>query len=449
MGGSVSVENAVIISIAQDGSIGLTEGFAKTYADVMPAPFNLRQPVVTRDDEVLIKANWAAICRGTSAYDRVKYLTPDKFFYITFYQALFVNDMSLRAMFRSSMTVQGKSLAGVMGTLASIIVGDNFVETVQAIARTHLKYGVARDHYTLFGNVLIAALETVSGDAWTPEVGAAYLRAYSLIYYVMMPILSTGTPTPMKESLKAMIIRSDAISTTAKYIRLEFDFLLRYHPGDSVWLGLPLPHGEERRHFTIASVSLEGSRSVDICVQDIGVATHWLCNQEVGTFVNLYWVETEVRLEIDTPEMLPKHVVLAGFGIGVIPMLIMYKGLCHIRDTFPRESVAVLQCAPSPDVVAPFHDAIAKQAVGWDASNVHFAPSMAPETLQAVAPHVQDAHVFVCGPDEFVTATKAAYAAVGGKNSVTELSFDNNRPFPLGSASLSAILLAMLTTKNE
>ncbi|RHZ01272.1 hypothetical protein DYB31_014743 [Aphanomyces astaci] len=171
MGGAVSVENAEIIYVAEDGAIGLTESFASRFENDMP--FDIKRPVVTRQHEALIKENWSAICQGTSAFDAVKHLTPTKFFYRTFYNMLFETAPSLRPIFRSSMTVQGKSLAGIIKTLATVINGANIVSAAHGLAKGHLKYGTKKDHYTAVGQNLLQTLEIVSGDKWTPEISTA------------------------------------------------------------------------------------------------------------------------------------------------------------------------------------------------------------------------------------------------------------------------------------
>ncbi|RHZ07616.1 hypothetical protein DYB31_016805, partial [Aphanomyces astaci] len=214
MGGAVSVENAEIIYVAEDGAIGLTESFASRFENDMP--FDIKRPVVTRQHEALIKANWSAICQGTSAFDAVKHLTPTKFFYRTFYNMLFETAPSLRPIFRSSMTVQGKSLAGIIKTLATVINGANIVSAAHGLAKGHLKYGTKKDHYTVVGQNLLQTLEIVSGDKWTPEISTAYLTAYSLIYFVMLPVILNNEPVEITESLPATISKSEPISATAK-----------------------------------------------------------------------------------------------------------------------------------------------------------------------------------------------------------------------------------------
>ncbi|KAF0684597.1 Aste57867_23401 [Aphanomyces stellatus] len=432
-----------ILQVSSDGAIGLTHAFLVYFYESMPPPFKLEQPNFTTTHEALIKTNWTAISHGTSAFDPRRHLTPSKFFYTTFYRTLFRADPSLRAMFRSSMTVQGKSLAGILNTLIMVVHGNHFITTIQTIAEQHLVVGVTKHHYAVFGQALLDALELVSGDAWSAGMRDAYLNAYSLVFYIMLPIILTAAPDPIAASLLATIAASTAISPTAKRISLVFDFSLRFHPGDAIWLGLPLPTGYVRRHFCITSISMEGTNAIDICVESLGEASQWLCDQPVGATVDLFWVESDVRLEIDTPHTLPPHIVFASDGIGCIPCLVMLEGLYLVRDVY-RGSVVSIQSAPSPNDIALFKTGVSSTGHGqaicdWDASTIVYAPTISVETLGQHVPKIEDAEFYVCGPAAFVAATQSAWVTAGGaEDRMHEYSFDNTRAFPMSAIELSS-----------
>ncbi|ETV94987.1 hypothetical protein H310_11316 [Aphanomyces invadans] len=427
MGGAVSVEHAEIIYVAEDGSIGLAEPFAARYENDMPFP--IKRPVVTRQHEALIKANWSAICQGTSAFDAAKHLTPTKFFYRTFYNHLFELAPSLRPIFRSSMTVQGKALAGIIKTLATVINGANIVGATHGLAQGHLKYGAKKDHYTVVGQNLLRTLEIVSGDKWTEEIKTAYLTAYSLIYFVMLPVLLNNEPSEITESLPATISKSEAVSATAKRLTLTFDFPLRFHPGDAILLGLPVAEGqEERRHYTIASISIQGTNTFDIVVEDASPSSHWLVSQPAGTTVKLFWVESNVRFEIDSPEVLPTNVLFVSHGVGCVPFLVMLEGLYRIRETF-HGSVVTLQVAPNQADVEGFKSVVTStgKPLEWESSSFHYAPAVSADKLKDIAPNLAHSNLYVCGPADFIATTQDAFVAAGGsKDRITVYSFDNS-----------------------
>ncbi|KAF0713180.1 hypothetical protein As57867_004460, partial [Aphanomyces stellatus] len=236
----------------------------------------------------------------------------------------------------------------------------------------------------------------------------------------------------------ATITKSIAISPSAKRITIEFAFTLKYHPGDAIWLGLPLETGCIRRHFTITSFWEDRPNVIDICVQDASASSHWLCTQEPGAVVSLYWVESDVRLETDAQEALPPHIVFVSYGIGCIPFITMLEGLYRVRDTW-KGTVVSLQCAASPDDVTPLNIGVPStgQPIMWEASSTHYAPTVTGEKLQDIAPNLPHAVLYVSGPTSFVAAARDAWILGGGQRDRTfEFSFDNKCPFTLSTANL-------------
>ena len=103
-----------------------------------------------------------------------------------FYARLFELDPSLRSMFRSDMKSQGKklmdSLKMVVGNLRNL---DRIVPGVQAMAVRHVSYGVQDHHYATVGQALLWTLEQALGEAWTVELGYAWVTAYTLLARTM------------------------------------------------------------------------------------------------------------------------------------------------------------------------------------------------------------------------------------------------------------------------
>ncbi|KAF0693037.1 Aste57867_15951 [Aphanomyces stellatus] len=444
MGGALSSRGSEVITVADDGTTGLIPVFLKYFRDEVPPPFNLSHPSVSPTQVAIIQANWHGITQGTSAFDPAKHLTPTKFFYNTFYQTLFTTSPALRSIFRSSMTTQGKTLAGTLRTLVTIANGGKFVETVQAIAERHLGLGIAKQHYKDFGVVLLSTLEAVSGDSWSRGVKEAYFNAYALCLYVMMPIIAGDDPVPMPESLSATITQSDALSPTAKRITLTFDYALKYYPGDAVWLGLP---GDDRRHFVIISFPDDDADEnvLSIFVDDSCPSSHWLCTQSPGATVQLFWIESDVRFETDTPEVLPQHVVFVSYGIGCIPFITMVEGLSRIGDDRWQGSVVTLQCGPSPHELEPYNERVPTtgKRIAWEKSTVFFSHMVTAAKLKEIVPHLALAELYVSGPKSFVATAKDAWVAAGGSpDRMNWYSLAADRRFSMSDVSLSALKLA-------
>ena len=101
---------------------------------------------------------------------------------VLFYGRLFEVAPGVRAMFPDDMTEQRKKL---MATLAVVVGGLSNLEAVlpaaSALAKRHVSYGAKPEHYPVVGGALLWTLEKGLGDAWTPEVAAAWTAAYGTL----------------------------------------------------------------------------------------------------------------------------------------------------------------------------------------------------------------------------------------------------------------------------
>ncbi|MFP5463741.1 MAG: globin family protein [Gammaproteobacteria bacterium] len=99
-----------------------------------------------------------------------------------FYGRLFELDPSLRPLFKGDMAEQGRKLMNMLATAAMGIDRlDSIVGEVQALGRRHVAYGVQDAHYDTVGAALLWTLEQGLGDAFTPQVKAAWAEAYTLL----------------------------------------------------------------------------------------------------------------------------------------------------------------------------------------------------------------------------------------------------------------------------
>ncbi|CAK4071340.1 unnamed protein product [Aphanomyces euteiches] len=420
MGGSLSSKHSKIIFATPNGCIGITGSFAQKYAKHMP--LDIKMPVLSPRHVQLIKQNWSAICVGTAVFDPEKHGSPDKFFHRTFYSLLFNAEPCLRAIFRSSLTMQGKSLASIIKVMTGVMTTTNIVDRMQALATSHLKFGVRKEDYATMGVTLIKTLEIISGPgAWSRDVKEAYLTAYCLLFYLILPVVVHYAPDPMQESLACAITHVEAVTPRARRLTLAFDFPLRFQPGDGILLGA----GNSKVAFPIASFHDKATSTLDICVD---VATSdWLCRQAMCSKLRLFWVVSNVNFEIDTPESLPQNVLLVSQGgVCAAPFQAMIEGLHSVRDSFPGHVVA-LQCAPSEDEVAPVRSPV---VATWNQCAVHYTPQVTEENLREFAPaaSLDQVVVIVNGPRDFIASVEKAVEAAGGKKTlVRAYSFENIR----------------------
>ena len=103
-----------------------------------------------------------------------------------FYQRLFETDPSAAPLFRGDMVQQGRRLMQMIGVAVKGLNRlDEIVPAVQAMGRRHRGYGVKASHYQSVGAALLWTLGQGLGDAFTPEVKAAWTETYGLRASVM------------------------------------------------------------------------------------------------------------------------------------------------------------------------------------------------------------------------------------------------------------------------
>lgn len=63
---------------------------------------------------------------------------------------------------------------------------DAIVPTLYGLGARHVAYGARPEHYPVVGQVLIASMAAVAGDAWTAEYERAWSDAYDVVAGAML-----------------------------------------------------------------------------------------------------------------------------------------------------------------------------------------------------------------------------------------------------------------------
>jgi hemoglobin-like flavoprotein len=99
-----------------------------------------------------------------------------------FYNRLFEIAPQVRTMFPDEMTEQRRKL---MATLAVVVNNldklDTVLPAVSALAKRHVSYGAQAAHYPVVGEALLWTLERGLGEAWNPELAAAWTAAFTAL----------------------------------------------------------------------------------------------------------------------------------------------------------------------------------------------------------------------------------------------------------------------------
>src|ERR1700760_4322402 len=101
---------------------------------------------------------------------------------ILFYDRLFEIAPQVKAMFPADMTVQRQKLIAMLAAVVNGL-GDlpSILPAASALAKRHVAYGAKAEHYPVVGAALLWTLEKGLGEAWTPDVAAAWTHAYGVL----------------------------------------------------------------------------------------------------------------------------------------------------------------------------------------------------------------------------------------------------------------------------
>jgi hemoglobin-like flavoprotein len=104
-----------------------------------------------------------------------------------FYENLFAADPGLKPLFKGNIATQSQMLM----TMIDAAVGklndlEALVPVLQQLAKRHVAYGAQEAHYATVGSALLKTLEQGLGNAFTPDVKAAWTDVYGVMASVMI-----------------------------------------------------------------------------------------------------------------------------------------------------------------------------------------------------------------------------------------------------------------------
>jgi methyl-accepting chemotaxis protein len=106
----------------------------------------------------------------------------------TFYARLFAAAPAVKPLFARTDLRRQKSmlLAALVLLRKSLRDLDAIVPKLHELGARHVAYGAQPGHYPVVGQVLIASMAAVAGDAWRPEFERAWAAAFEIVAGAML-----------------------------------------------------------------------------------------------------------------------------------------------------------------------------------------------------------------------------------------------------------------------
>ncbi|PJI99432.1 hemoglobin-like flavoprotein [Acidovorax sp. 69] len=99
-----------------------------------------------------------------------------------FYAKLFELDPSLKSLFKGDMKEQGNRLMTMIGVaVVNLDRPEILMPALRGLGARHGGYGVKDRHYDTVASALLDTLQRGLGDAFTPEVKAAWTEVYRIV----------------------------------------------------------------------------------------------------------------------------------------------------------------------------------------------------------------------------------------------------------------------------
>ncbi|HSE24404.1 MAG TPA: globin family protein [Pyrinomonadaceae bacterium] len=111
-----------------------------------------------------------------------------------FYARLFELDPDLELLFKGNLSEQGRKLMQMLGlAVNSLDRMEQLLPAVQSLGTRHVSYGVRDKDYDTVGQALLWTLQKGLGEAFTPDVEAAW----SEVYATLASAMQSGTEAPV------------------------------------------------------------------------------------------------------------------------------------------------------------------------------------------------------------------------------------------------------------
>ncbi|UCS92485.1 NO-inducible flavohemoprotein [Echinicola marina] len=341
-----------------------------------------------------------------------------------FYKNIFTKHPELKNIFNMTHQAKGsqpKVLANAIFQYATYIDQLEMLSgAVNAIAHKHSSLSITPEMYPIVGENLLLAIKEVLGDAATEEIIDAWAEAYGDLAKIFIQTEETIYHTQEKRAggfrgkkqFKVVQKTVESEIITSFYLQpADGSEVPHFVPGQYIALSVQIP-GEKHLHTRNYSLSdLPAKDSLRISVKKepgnpVGIVSNFLHTDiVVGDILEIGMPSGEFTLKNSE-----KPVVLIAGGVGITPLLSMYKQL-NLED----KKVTLFQCAINSDVQAFRNEIQTISKAQSEYKIVYSDPTeedvkvqnfdhrglLTVDILQASWP-AEGAEVYFCGPKPFM-----------------------------------------------
>ncbi|MBY8876361.1 globin domain-containing protein [Actinacidiphila acidipaludis] len=185
----------------------------------VPAPVTdlAAAPPVGAEDVALVRASLEVVAPHVTELARY------------FYDILFARYPQVRNMFPADLDVQRERLVrGLLRIVELVDAPGDLVAFCSRLGRGHRKFGTQSAHYPIVGECLLHALAHFAGPAWSPELAAAWQRAYTAAAGVMARAAEEDAqlrPAVWDAHIVGHVLRGNGIAEIAVQPRQPYPFV--------------------------------------------------------------------------------------------------------------------------------------------------------------------------------------------------------------------------------
>ncbi|OQR90322.1 oxidoreductase FAD/NAD(P)-binding domain protein [Achlya hypogyna] len=350
------------------------------------------------------------------------------------YKTMLPSDVKIAELFNPThqVVLPGETQARQPAALAaSVVAYASHIEdlgaltaAVERIAHKHVSLEILPEQYPVVGKHLLAAIQTVLGDAATPEIVAAWGEAYGFLADLLI-----GRENAIRDTVAARpggwygwrafhIAKVVTESSEIKSFHLrpaDGRPLVRFEPGQYVGVRLETAHFTTQRNYSLSMAP--NSEEYRITVKREGPAATGCPVGRVSSYLHDDVREGDV-LQVSVPcgdfYLAPlddgKPVVLLSGGVGITPMAAMAH---HLLDSSASNAVLFIHAARSREVEALRDELAARQGPNFTVKTIYGQEGQGELTgrvsADLLAPLIpdKDAHFYFCGPPGFMRTVRA------------------------------------------